>query len=54
MKYGCTPINVTRLGDYVFDKELADLDDEERTDDGDFSDWRDQRIERETEIVEKW
>jgi hypothetical protein len=54
MKYGCTPINVTRLGDYVFDKELAELDDGELEDDGDFSDWHFDRIDRETELVEKW
>lgn len=49
-----TPINTTRLGEYIFDRELAELDEEIVDDDGDFSDWQDQRIERETELMERW
>jgi hypothetical protein len=26
MKYGCTPIGVTQLGDHVFDRELSDME----------------------------
>jgi hypothetical protein len=50
MKYGCTPIGVTQIGDYVFDRELAELDEEISEDDADYTDWLDRRRERETEL----
>jgi hypothetical protein len=50
MKYGCTPIGVTRLGDYVFDRDLAELDDEAIEDDGDHSDEQFDRMDRQTEL----
>jgi hypothetical protein len=50
MKYGCTPIGVTRIGDYVFDRELAELDDEAIEDDGDHSDEQFDRMDRQNEL----
>ena len=49
MKYGCTPIGVTKLGDHVFDLELADQDEEMAEDDGDLSDEKFERMERQRE-----
>jgi hypothetical protein len=49
MKYGCTPIGVTRLSDYVFDRELAELEDEAIEDD-DHSDEQFDRMDRQTEL----
>ncbi|CDY76142.1 hypothetical protein BGLT_05215 [Caballeronia glathei] len=49
MKYGCTPQGVTRLGEWLYDKELAELDDEyEATDD--HSDEHFDRMDRQTEL----
>lgn len=50
MKYGCTVINATRLGEYVFEKELAEYDDEQTEDDGDRSDEQFDRMDRQTEL----
>jgi hypothetical protein len=49
MKYGCTVINATRLGEYVFEKELAEYDEEPAEDDGDCSDEKFERMERQRE-----
>jgi hypothetical protein len=54
MKYGCTPINVTRLGEYVFDRELPEDDAEDRYRqadiDQDHSDEQFDRMDRQNEL----
>jgi hypothetical protein len=49
MRYGCTVINATRLGEFLYDKELADQDEEMAEDDGDHSDEKFERMERQRE-----
>jgi hypothetical protein len=44
-----TPFFVTRLGDYLYDKELDELDDEYEADD-DHSDEQFDRMDRQTEL----
>jgi hypothetical protein len=50
MKYGCTVINATRLGEFLYDKELAEYDEEPAEDDGDRSDEQFDRMDRQTEL----
>jgi hypothetical protein len=50
MKYGCTVINATRLGEFIYDKELAEYDDEPAEDDGDRSDEQFDRMDRQNEL----
>jgi hypothetical protein len=49
MKCGCTVINATRLGEYVFEKELAEYD-EEPAEDDDHSDEQFDRMDRQNEL----
>lgn len=49
MKYGCTAIGVTKLGEWIYDKELAELDDEALEDD-DHSDEQFDRMDRQNEL----
>jgi hypothetical protein len=44
-----TPIGVTRLGEWIFDRDLADLEDEELEDD-DHSDEQFDRMDRQNEL----
>lgn len=44
-----TPIGVTRLGEWIFDRDLAELDDEIEIDD-DHSDEQFDRMDRQTEL----
>jgi hypothetical protein len=53
MRYGCTVINATRLGEFLYDKELAEYDDEGYDgwiDDGDRSDEQFDRMDRQNEL----
>lgn len=50
MKYGCTVINATRLGEYVFEKELAEYDEEDTVVDDDRSDEQFDRMDRQNEL----
>lgn len=44
-----TPIGVTRLGEWIFDRDLSDLEDEELEDD-DHSDEQFDRMDRQNEL----
>jgi hypothetical protein len=44
-----TPIGVTKLGDWIFDRDLAELDDEDELDD-DHSDEQFDRMDRKNEL----
>lgn len=50
MKYGCTAIGVTKLGEWIYDKELAEYDEEPAEDDGDRSDEQFDRMDRQNEL----
>jgi hypothetical protein len=50
VKYGCTVINATRLGEFLYDKELAEYDEEPAEDDGDRSDEQFDRMDRKNEL----
>jgi hypothetical protein len=50
MKYGCTPIGVTRIGDYVFDRDLGELEEAPDELDDDHSDEQFDRMDRQNEL----